>query len=366
MGMCKSIIAMGAPVSTEKVCQTRNMYLDIVKGVIIVLVVMGHSIQYGNGYVYLDGENFYDNSVFKFIYSFHMPIFMLVSGYLFNNSIEKYAPLHLFMKKMRMLIIPILLFGLLDRRMGILMLHLLRGNVNILDFIREYLSFVFVDYYLWFLWSVFLNSMIIQIVHRYGDRVWLYLIIWGVSLLIPDDTLRGVYSFMYPFFVIGYLTAKHGFICHSMSKELPILTISSFLLFLPCLFFFERESYVYVSGQCICRENGWHFFLLDIYRLLTGLLGSTFVLCLLKLLYDRLFVQKTMSLMIILGKYSMGIYCFQTIILSWLAGYVVPNFNEQGILPVAIMFLTVMGGSMICTYIVRKVKILNYFLLGGR
>lgn len=70
--------------------------------------------------------------------------------------------------------------------------------------------------------------------------------------------------------------------------------------------------------------------------------------------------------MIILGKYSMGIYCFQTIILSWLAGYVVPNFNEQGILPVAIMFLTVMGGSMICTYIVRKVKILNYFLLGGR
>lgn len=116
---------MGAPVSTEKVCQTRNMYLDIVKGVIIVLVVMGHSIQYGNGYVYLDGENFYDNSVFKFIYSFHMPIFMLVSGYLFNNSIEKYAPLHLFMKKMRMLIIPILLFGLLDRRMGILMLHLL-------------------------------------------------------------------------------------------------------------------------------------------------------------------------------------------------------------------------------------------------
>lgn len=60
-------------------------YIDALKGIAIVLMFWGHVVQYGNG-----GQiDFFDNTVFKTIYTFHMPLFMLISGYLFSFSSKK-------------------------------------------------------------------------------------------------------------------------------------------------------------------------------------------------------------------------------------------------------------------------------------
>lgn len=67
----------------------RNPFLDYTKAFAILLVVVGHCIQYGSGQNYLKEELFFDNILFKFIYSFHMPLFMLISGYLFAYGINK-------------------------------------------------------------------------------------------------------------------------------------------------------------------------------------------------------------------------------------------------------------------------------------
>ena len=62
--------------------KVKNQNIDILKGVAIFLVVFGHCIQYcSQGYF-----DFFENKVFIFIYTFHMPLFMLISGYLFYNS----------------------------------------------------------------------------------------------------------------------------------------------------------------------------------------------------------------------------------------------------------------------------------------
>ncbi len=52
----------------------RNKKLDLLKGFAIILVVIGHSIQS----VYADKMD--QNIVFELIYSFHMPLFMFISG----------------------------------------------------------------------------------------------------------------------------------------------------------------------------------------------------------------------------------------------------------------------------------------------
>lgn len=52
----------------------RNILLDAMRGALIILVVVGHGIQ--SAY-----PDYAQNIVFSIIYSFHMPIFMLVSGY---------------------------------------------------------------------------------------------------------------------------------------------------------------------------------------------------------------------------------------------------------------------------------------------
>ena len=67
----------------------RNKFVDVLKATAIFLVVMGHCIQYGSGNDYYVECTFFENSLFKFIYSFHMPLFMLISGYLFAFSLKK-------------------------------------------------------------------------------------------------------------------------------------------------------------------------------------------------------------------------------------------------------------------------------------
>ena len=63
----------------------RNLYIDLIKGIAIITVIIGHLIQYTS----VGNFNFYENYIYKFIYSFHMPLFMLISGYLFYFSLIK-------------------------------------------------------------------------------------------------------------------------------------------------------------------------------------------------------------------------------------------------------------------------------------
>lgn len=61
-------------------CVERDTYLDSVKAVLIYLVILGHCIP-------RIGENSgYIASIFNVIYSFHMPLFVFVSGYFFNPN----------------------------------------------------------------------------------------------------------------------------------------------------------------------------------------------------------------------------------------------------------------------------------------
>lgn len=50
----------------------RNLNIDISKGIAIILMVIGHSS--------------YPTELYKIIYSFHMPLFYLLSGYFMNKN----------------------------------------------------------------------------------------------------------------------------------------------------------------------------------------------------------------------------------------------------------------------------------------
>lgn len=51
----------------------RIEYIDIAKGTGIILMVLGHIPAFSNNYKF----------AYKFIYAFHMPLFFIISGYLF-------------------------------------------------------------------------------------------------------------------------------------------------------------------------------------------------------------------------------------------------------------------------------------------
>lgn len=86
----------------------RLLYIDQLKGIAIFLVVFGHSIQNNT----VESRN---ASLFEWIYSFHMPLFMFISGYIAQkttkiNSISDYF---IFLKKRSIsLLIPYFIWPL--------------------------------------------------------------------------------------------------------------------------------------------------------------------------------------------------------------------------------------------------------------
>ena len=56
--------------------KVRIHYLDSLKAILILLVVLGHAVQFN------DTEHYANSILFRFIYSFHMPLFFFISGYL--------------------------------------------------------------------------------------------------------------------------------------------------------------------------------------------------------------------------------------------------------------------------------------------
>ena len=61
----------------------RIEFIDSLKGFAILLVLWGHSIQY-----LCSGIDFFQNFIFKIIYSFHMPLFFLISGFFFHSALK--------------------------------------------------------------------------------------------------------------------------------------------------------------------------------------------------------------------------------------------------------------------------------------
>ena len=60
-------------------------YINVVKGIAVVLMIWGHCIQYSSK----GSFDVFSHPIFQGIYSFHMPLFMLISGYLFWFSFQK-------------------------------------------------------------------------------------------------------------------------------------------------------------------------------------------------------------------------------------------------------------------------------------
>ena len=86
----------------------RNCTIDFLKCIAILLVIFGHCIQYGSGIAYCDNQIFFDNFLFKYIYSFHMPLFAAISGYLLYSSVQKYSLKEMVFNRFYRLLIPII------------------------------------------------------------------------------------------------------------------------------------------------------------------------------------------------------------------------------------------------------------------
>ena len=189
--------------------QARNQHADVIKGVAILLVVLGHSIQANDA-----GYN--RNLIFRLIYSFHMPLFMVVSGWFAKPE----DPARLKKDALRLL---------LPTAAWYIVQYFASAQYSVMSFGTYLLQWVKApDNGLWFLWILFLCHVVLCLV-RASERVAgpASYVIWAAMLWVLPTPYLGVplLRFNFLFFAAGYLVARHWDAVKRF--RIPALTVSA-------------------------------------------------------------------------------------------------------------------------------------------
>ncbi|PFJ31875.1 acyltransferase family protein [Bacillus thuringiensis] len=173
--------------------KTREYYFDNAKFMLIFLVVLGHSIR-----PFVE-SNEWINSLYVGIYFFHMPAFILVSGY-FSKNFRKAGH---YKKLIIKLLLPYLVFETIYSLFISVVFHEKSESIFITPYwIMWFLVSLFCWHVLLFIFTKlpfpFILSVIIAVLAGYVDE------------LGKDFSLLRTFTF-FPFFFAGYLLQKHHF-----------------------------------------------------------------------------------------------------------------------------------------------------------
>ena len=185
---------------TKVKVRQRSVYIDSLKAFAIITVIVGHCIQYGSGLKYLNERLFFSNPIFKFIYSFHMPLFMLLSGYLFADSVNKNDYILSLKAKFRQLIIPLFSWSFVTLFITLVKSSIgtVKQHITILWCIQTFIEAFFSGP--WFLWAVWWCSLIVIISKRFfKNSIIIYILVFILTFITPDNYGMHMYKFMYPF-----------------------------------------------------------------------------------------------------------------------------------------------------------------------
>lgn len=349
----------------------RSAFLDLMKGIAIILVVLGHAIQYGSGINFLTNNFFYERVVFKVIYSFHMPLFMIISGYLFGTTINKYSIKKLLLSRITKLLIPVFVWNCL-----FLMLHftahfihhtfMLHEIVEI-DLITGLMSYISSSFQtIWFLWAIFWCSLLVVLSNKlFKDSIFVYLIAFILTFILPDSYNMALYKFMYPFFVIGYFYKKNKEIVMSFFSEIKdiYLLLITGVIYLFIMLFYKQNSYIYDRGFTIIDKDMLNQIILDFYMLIVGLAGSVFVILIVNYFFKNHIFSKG-NYITKLGLNSLGIYIISNYLFIFVQKLTV-NLSSNFFL-IFVETIVVLIISYFLISILKRHKVLNILLFGGR
>ena len=216
----------------------RIIWIDILKGIGILLVVVGHSSIMGDHIDILS----------RFIWSFHMPLFFLVSGVLFNPS--KHNNLGKFIAaRFNSLIIPYFFFAVLTL-VFLEPLRLIVDHISLIDSIKRIASQLLLgEAFLmpeWFLPCLFVTE------------IWFYLVQRVARTAIKAVVVSGVIA------AIGLILIYQGYRTAVWGLSTSLVTV--FLYALGC---FSRPYLYYFDNF-----NGFRFYLIVIFLFIITILGA--------------------------------------------------------------------------------------------
>ena len=182
----------------------RSQIVDIVKGIAIILVVLGHVMQGMNHRHLLQNTAYFLSE--NFIYSFHMPAFFFVAGLFLDHSLIKRGPKGFAMEKVRSILYPYLLWPLLALPLLSWMSQFQSGPQPT---VLAYLGNLIIGNSGWFLYTLFFILMLAILTRRLP--IWLRLALAvALSYFWPNTGHHGIDGVFweYVFVVTGQLVGS--------------------------------------------------------------------------------------------------------------------------------------------------------------
>lgn len=229
----------------------RSKYFDNAKLILIFLVVFGHVI---SPLKEKDGVLF---TLYTFIYLFHMPAFILISGY-FSKGFAKKGH---FLKTVKKILIPYFIFQLLYS-----VFYYLNGNENTFHF-----DLFQPNWSLWFLLSLFFWNCLLYLFARLKWRGVFLAITIGVAIGYIDQigsflSLSRTFVF-FPYFLIGYLLNGEqlkGLIKAKFSFPIALVIITATFIYFG--FGFPENAVPWLLGDRSYAAMGFHHAGVGLYR----------------------------------------------------------------------------------------------------
>lgn len=345
----------------------RNVYIDYLKAITIFLVVVGHCIQFGSGHEVYENQLYFNNFLFRLIYSFHMPMFMIISGYLFYNTAYKYSAKIVLVKKIQSICIPLVLWGTMD---FIISIFRMGEFPAILELCKMYIGSI--QSGLWFLWALLYSCIITLIIKTFGrDSKWIYTGVIVLFFFVTDSFHLRNTKFLYPFFVLGYFGNKN-FFASKAKKALRNIDLSKkifvsvfLIIFIILLNGYGRNISIYRSSMYIVDFNdAWNIVYASLYRWVTGIIGCGLFAMTIYLIHN-LIAGKLQKILIGLSTTSLGVY----IINSYANIYLLLPLTSTLTFHPIILLIESIAMSLLCwfiSYILQKNRLVNLLMFGGR
>lgn len=327
----------------------RSTYFDVVKGIAIALMVLGHCIDQANGWAWVTSGASSHDGLWRVIASFHMPLFMLVSGYFYSHSLARHGAWRVLRQRALGLLVPSTLWSVLFIGLCYAVYYGLYDGVKTPQ-MHAYLYRPVPA--LWFLWALFFSSVVVAVVRLWAkDSPWVHGAIIVATLCLPNVLFSPEVFSVHPFFVLAYYIGQHRerVACwiEGRLRGIALVAIGLYALLYVGM---DEATTVYVSKFSLWGKWGVGEMLYrDAYRWLLGALGSVVALIAVRVVSPLLQRTGAQRVLAYWGTVSLGIYGLNNILCMY------PRLALWHVSPSLWRVLAVWGAMMLMSTIAMRV-----------
>ena len=314
-----------------KAVMERDNRIDSIKGVLIILVILGHLIgSCGSGEL--------NEKAWLFIYTFHMPLFILISGYfsrIRNTSSD-------FIKSLLPIIKPLIVFQVIYLFIRCVVF---RASFELLYLIVPYWT-------LWYLLSLIFWRIMIQFSPKYLlNRPFLYLgFATGITIcfgLLPYGRILSIqrtFSF-YPFFLLGY------FMHQGTIKQKLWPNLLSYLVIMATILLIVFD--LYPTNSKVFLRGADQYSMSDIPNKVYLFLCSFIV----SVSFFNIMGGSNFKYLNLIGKNSLFYYVYHGIIIKFFVAPIINHFHMPSTLPFMFLYLILV---VVALYVMNNISFFRW------